>query len=392
MIAIAKQINRQFVLPGKRHRIKNVELRGADRIVPLLRAKQRCLLLPNHSTHSDPHVMLEVQRRLRTTAATMAAYDVFLRGRLQAWFMQRIGCFSIDREGSDKQAMNCAINILTEGKTALTIFPEGNVLLMNARISPFLDGAGFVGIRAQQKLTDAAPVFVVPISLCFSYLTDCRGSLEAYIDELEQSVAATREPENSLRQRLRCVGLQILERNLRQRGFIPPSSDDADLAQVLEECALQIIGSLEKKIEIEHSDDSPLDRVRRIRASIHQIRIDDSQRVDHRVAATWADEAILAMRILSYSSDYLAECPNLDRHAETLEKLREDLAEHILPPIGDRQVIVQFGEPINLVEHLKTGKPREALASLTRQCEAAVQSGLDETRATLDTPGTMLLE
>ena len=57
----------------------------------------------------------------------MAAYDVFARNKFASWFMQRIGAFSVDREGSDRKAMKCAAQILEEGQYPLVIFPEGNV-------------------------------------------------------------------------------------------------------------------------------------------------------------------------------------------------------------------------------------------------------------------------
>ena len=136
---------------------------------------------------------------------------------------------------------------------------------------------------------------------------------------------------------------------------------------------------------------APLERVRKIRSEIHQIRIDESRKLDHRVATGWADEAILAMRILSYSGDYLTDSPTLDRHCEMLEKLREDLAEKIIPPIGDRRAVVKFGEPMNLAEHLGK-KSRVALTDITTGMEQAVQAGLDELNESNDLPGGMLLE
>lgn len=390
---IVKLVNRRFVLPGGKHRIKSIEIRRADRILPVLQSKARCLLLPNHSTHSDPQMMLEVQRRLRINAATMAAYDVFLRGRMQAWLMQSIGCFSVDREGSDKQAMNCAVDVLLKGARALTVFPEGNVLLMNDRVAPFLGGAAFIGMRAQKKLGKDKPIYAVPISMHFSHLTDCREAIAQHVAGLEDQLGIKPTGDSKLRPRMRAIGLQILYRNLRQRGYMAPSPDEMDLALLLEASATQIISKLEEKIELTCSADSmPMDRIRSIRSAIHQIRIDDSKQLDHRVAATWADEAILAMRILSYSSNYLGERPTLDRHSETLEKLREDLAEKMLPPIGDRAVVVQFGEPINLAEHLAAKNSRQVLVSLTSQFETAVQSGLDEINESTDTPGGQVIE
>lgn len=393
VIGLAKWLNKTFVLPGKKHRIESIELRHADRVLPVIRSTQRCVLLPNHSTHSDPQMMLEVQRRLGINAATMAAYDVFLRGKRQAWFMQSIGCFSVDRDGSDKQAMNCAVETLTSGKRALTIFPEGNVFLMNDRVAPFLGGAAFIAMRAQKKLGKDKPVYALPISLKYTHTTDCTSEIERHIGELESALSTESAADNSLRRRLRQIGLRVLSRNLRQRGFIEPVVDDDDLTNVLKSSAIQIIERLEQKIDIKpKADQPPLDRIRNIRAAIHQTRIDETKQLDHRAAHGWADEAILAFRILSYSGDYLSASPTLDRHAETLEKLREDLAEEILPPIGPRNVVVQFGDPINLAEYLGAKNSRQALSDLTASFEAAVQQGIAETIAANEFPGSTLLE
>jgi len=389
---IAKELNRRFVLPGKNHRIKELELRHADRVLPVFESGSSYLLLPNHSTHSDPQLMFEVQRRLRINVSTMAAYDVFLRGRFGAWLMQSIGCFSVDREGSDKQAMNCAIDLLARKHGGLTVFPEGNVLLMNDRVAPFLGGAAFIGMRAQKKVGAGNPIFSVPVSLKFTHLEDCRDVIADHLAKLEEKLGIPAAGDLTMRQRMRLIGVQILSRNLRQRGYLPPADSDDDLSRLLIESATQILSKLEEKIELERKqDEPPMDRVRRIRAAIHQIRIDENQKLDHRVASTWADEAILAMRILSYSSNYLSDAPTLDRHSETLEKLREDLAEEILPPIGPRKAIVQFGEPIELTPYLEV-KSRKALPELTRKFEQAVQSGIDEINARNELPGATVFE
>ena len=310
--------------------------------------------------------------------------------------MQHLGCFSVDREGSDSQAMKCAVDVLLKGDQALTIFPEGNVLLMNDKVAPFLGGAAFIAMRAQKKLGPDKPIYAIPVSMKFSLLADVGEDVINHVIDLEAKLDIKESDDRSLRRRLRQLGLQILTRNLRQRGYIPPASEnhDEDLNQLLEASAVQIISKLEQKIELKaRPSDLPMDRIRRVRAGIHQIRIDESKQLDHRVAATWADEAILAMRILSYSGDYVRESPTLDRHSETLEKLREDLVEEIVPPIGDQTVIVQLGEPINLADQLEamSNNSRATLAGLTQQFEQAVQLGLDDAGATLETSGTTML-
>ncbi len=135
-------------------------------------------------------------------------------------------------------------------------------------------------------------------------------------------------------------------------------------------------------------DDTPMDRVRTARRVIHEVRCDDQRVADHAAAATWADEAMLALRILSYSGRYVAERPTVDRIGETIEKLTEDLHRRMLPPIGRRRVMVRFNAPITvndyLAEHKKT---RAAVRAVTAAAEAAVQQGLDVLNADNSTPG-----
>ena len=95
---LLKQANRRMFLPGPNHRIRQLELSGGERLQKLASSGARILIVANHPTHSDPQVITEVQRRMKIKSCFMAAYDVFLRGRGSAWFMQGNGAFSIDRE------------------------------------------------------------------------------------------------------------------------------------------------------------------------------------------------------------------------------------------------------------------------------------------------------
>ena len=81
-----------------------------------------------------------------------------------------------------------------------------------------------------------------------------------------------------------------------------------------------------------------MDRIRTARREIHKVRSDPDREIDHAVAAGWADEAIIAFRILSYAGNYLSENPTLDRVGETIEKLKEDLYSRAFPAYADRAV------------------------------------------------------
>lgn len=392
LISLSQWVIGKFALPSKRHLIQELEIRGKEIFQESCGRDANILLLPNHSTHSDPQVMSEVTRRLGLQPSFMAAYDVFARSRVQAWIMQRTGAFSVDREGSDRKSMKCATEVLVRGKHPLIVFPEGNVYFCNDQVAPFAEGASYIALSAQKKLGENHPVYAVPVSMKFTYVEDVREQLRSSLDELARRFETKLDSKVEFGLELLRISTTALERFLRQRGY-SSSKQTATVDEQIHNAAEQIITSLEEKIDIKSKPGSSLtDRVRRIRATIHGIRIDPAREVDHPAAALWADEAILALRILGYQGGYMASNPTLDRVAETVARLREDVHSLTFPPAGKRRCIVQLGNPIDLRERLEAfrSKARQTISGLTQDCEAAVQSGIDDINASNEALGAQL--
>lgn len=376
--------NRIHRLP-KVLKIDRVEVCGADALKEKLRrrgrGRDRVLFLPNHSTHADAAVFLEAQRQVGVSSQMMAAYDVFLRSRLDAWVMQKMGAFSVDREGSDQRAMKEAAAVLTKGKHALTIFPEGNVYLRNDRVTPFNDGASFLAIRAAKELAKHdIRVVAVPVSIKLTHLSDCRDTLAKLLEKLAEVIEITGSgidhsqlPRDAIVQ----IGFAAIRRNLTQRGLAPPDTDD--LGELIAFSAGAVLDDLESKLGLEpKADASLIDRVRAARRVIHEARTNEQRVAEHAAALTWADQAMLAFRIVSYLPDYVAENPTLDRISETIEKIAEDVHREMIEPIGVRRAVVRFNQPIPLDTYIAKGKRgRQAIRELTADCEGSVQEGLD---------------
>src|SRR5207253_8833320 len=110
------------------------------------------LIAPNHSHDSDPHVMMDVGRRLGRQLYFMAAWQVFLAHHgIDGFVMQRFGAFSVDREGCDRRAMRQATELLTTGQT-LVVFPEGELYHTNERLTHLREGVAFMAVTAQKDL------------------------------------------------------------------------------------------------------------------------------------------------------------------------------------------------------------------------------------------------
>ena len=374
--------NRRYLLPT-RHRIESLEVSGQTDELKRLGRDARLMFVPNHPTHSDPEIYTEALRRIGVTSHFMAAYDVFLRSRRAAWIMQRMGSFSVDREGSDSRSMKQSGDTLRSGEHALTIFPEGNVYLQNDLVTPFHEGAALIGLRCCKSLADQnIAVLAVPVSIKATYLHDVREQLSRRLHELAEALQLELPRGLPPLEAVRSVGQTALTRNLRQRGINVPQTES--LAAQIEKSAQSVIGGLEEKMSIKRRPrDSLIDRIRRARRAIHEICIDDSRAQDHAAAGHWADEAMLALRIASYSGAYVEARPTIDRFAETIEKLYEDIYRHVCQPWAARRAFVHFSEPIDLRDFLGSFKRKARLAvrELTDACERSVQNGLDELNA-----------
>lgn len=382
--------------------IVGVDFHHADRVFADRQDGDRLLFLVNHPTHADAAIFLETLRQLRMRCQMMAAYDVFLRSRLTRFVMQRMGAFSVDRDGSDRRPMQQSLETLTRGRYPLAIFPEGNVYLTNDRVTPLMDGAAFTAVKAQEAVDKACGeagggrVRIVPVGIKSTHVTDARDAVAARLAALAQPLGQTVDLRADPLGALLAVGRAALVRSLEQRGLAVPDVGEAtgvaELSSMAEAAADAVLDRLEPKLGLSSRAGSAAgERIRAARRAIHAVRSDPDRAVDHTAAATWADEAMLALRLASYAIGYVHEKPTLDRVSETVEKLEEDLLNRMPRPLAPRHARVHFGKPIDVAAWVAMGlKKRELLASLTSASESAIQALVDEANAANDRPGAKL--
>ncbi|MGJ8642822.1 MAG: lysophospholipid acyltransferase family protein [Luteolibacter sp.] len=390
VIALGKFVNRNVFLKAPNHRVAEIRIGGATEALKECMGKgDRLMFAINHPTHSDAQVFCEVQRRLGVQGCFMAAYDVFLRSRMNAWCMQRLGNFSIDREGSDRKAMAAAIDVLKEGKRALNIYPEGNVFLTNDRLAPFLDGAAFIALKAQAAL-DEVEVKVVPVSVKFTNLTAPRDAVTARMRQLASDSGYV-FPKGSSEKPLAAVlglGEHVLNGFLERHGLSNNVHvGGANLHEKLKSFSEKLMDEVCGKLSLEMNSATLPERISKARSRIHQLRTDVEKVGDlHPEIDGLADKAILAMRIHGYCEPYLTEHPTIDRYDETVERISEDFHGRIMSRTGPRRAMVEIHEPIS-VRDFSEMKLREALPALTGKISHTVQAGIDSLNERNDAPG-----
>ena len=270
-----------------------------------------------------------------------------------------------------------------------------------------MDGAAFTAVKAQEavnKLNGEANgggrVRLVPVGIKATHATDARDAVAQRLATQAKALGLPAGLKESMRadplEALLTVGRTAMVRMLEQRGLPVPEVGDTgcveSLATMGEAAADAVLDRLEPKLGIEPKVwGSEAERIRASRRAIHAARSDPDRAVDHAAAATWADEAMLAMRLASYSIGYVHEKPTLDRVSETVEKIDEDLFNRMPRPIAPRYARVHFGKPIDVSTWMAKGmKKREVLTSLTAEAESCLQALVDEANAANQRPGAEL--
>jgi 1-acyl-sn-glycerol-3-phosphate acyltransferase len=357
--------------------IANISIEGVEHLKKISPG-DGVLLAPNHSHDSDPHVMMEVGRRLGRRLYFMAAWQVFRAHKgIDGFVMQRMGAFSVDREGCDRRAVRKAVELLCNGES-LVVFPEGEVYRLNGRLTPLLEGVPFMALTAQREIEKAArdcSVWVVPAAIRYRYVDDIRPRLEEAMARLETRMMLKVQLGTPLPDRIVRFGELMLTLKEKER-----KGHSCEGTGALHVRVANLIEHLLSKRETQHlkkspsADTVPL-RVKALRRHLIEVWTEDSTPADQRRAAREAlDDVQLALQLYSYPGDYVSEQPSIERMAETVEKFEEDI-EGAARPKGRRNATVLFGEPIDLKPHATgNARPRTVTAELTHRLEETIQS------------------
>jgi 1-acyl-sn-glycerol-3-phosphate acyltransferase len=370
------------------YRISEVEVRGLDAALAKIGPRDGLLVAPNHSHDSDPHVMMEVAARSRRRFHFMAAWQIFrMHGGVDGWALQRMGAFSVDREGCDRRAVRQAVEILSGGKT-LVVFPEGEVYHLNDRLTPLLDGVAFMAFSAQRDLAKsngpggaaAAPrVWIVPTAIRYRYVEDIAPALDAAVTRMETRLRVAPRPGGPLGERVLHLGDVLLTIQEKEKlGRAGEGDLHARIAALVE----SILARQEDlHLKAPRRGDSVALRVKALRRHLLDVRADAEAPAEARDAARRGlDDVQLAMTLYSYPGDYVAERPSVERIAETIEKFEEDLDGSSLPK-GRRRALVVFGDPIDVSAASHGARARAASGEITERLEAEIARLMRENAA-----------
>src|SRR5208283_4845246 len=131
------------------------------------------ILAANHSDEMDPRVCIELSRRSHRRFTYMMNTEAFEEYHgMAGWWLQRLGCFSVERGGSDQAAKRYAVDVVKKGHDALVMFPEGEISYLNDLVQPFKTGVVHMGLQAiTETLEVHSPwtAYLLPVAIKYRY-------------------------------------------------------------------------------------------------------------------------------------------------------------------------------------------------------------------------------
>ncbi|RMG36991.1 MAG: 1-acyl-sn-glycerol-3-phosphate acyltransferase [Planctomycetota bacterium] len=359
-----------------RQRVVHVEIHGQDHLRRALRDGCGILITPNHPSHADSYLLYEAADRIGSLFYFMTAWQVFA---MSPWWerlsLQHHGCFSVDRDGSDLEALRTAVDLLVGAPEPLVIFPEGDVYHQNDRVTVFREGAARIALKAARR--GRRPIVCMPCALRLWYVTDPTGQLEDLMARLERRLGRRPRPDRPLHRRIARFAHTVLVLLELERD-LPVA--DGDFTQRLHALQEAILHPLERHYGVTPAGSIP-QRVNTVRRKvIRAMERPETTAGGRRVGQRHLDELFRVIQLFSYPGDYVDERASIERIAETLDKLEEDVLEAPTAAIrGVRHGGVWFGEPITVRPVASAAEERAEAHRLTTQLQHRVQELLDAT-------------
>jgi 1-acyl-sn-glycerol-3-phosphate acyltransferase len=364
----------RYALPTylkRSHGIESYELIGAERLKASVEAGHGIMLTPNHCRPCDPMVVGLLSERIGRPINIIASWHLFMQNRLLTWILPRMGAFSIYREGMDREALKCGIQILTEARRPLVLFPEGVITRTNDRLNQLMEGTAFIARSAAKQRAGLNPpgkVVVHPVAIRYSFGGDIAKALAPVLEDIERRLTWRPLSDKPLLDRIAKVGLALL--TLKEMEYFGEQQTGM-LRQRLDGLIDRLLAPLEQEWLKGKREGNTTARIKTIRTAILPDMVAGDMAEEERVRR-WQQlaDTYLAQQIAFYPPEYFGEATTPEQMLETVERYEEDLTDkvHIHRPL---HVAVEVGEAIEVSPTRERGVEVDpVMAKIREQLEA----------------------
>ena len=355
----------------RKYNVPQLEDEGFARIKELSSAGHAVLLAPNHADHSDPHVMSALIARHGMRSHFMAAREVFEVSKAGAWALQSMGVFSVDRDGPDLSAIKTAITLLETGSDPLVIYPEGEIYHHHERLDPLHEGVASILLKAAARMKDGREAWLVPVGIRFHHAPSVAETFNDRLSRLEDRIGWTPKPSMPADERIVRLGTCLL--GIKEMEYL----GEAGRGKIQDRLAIlceTLLAEVEARQGRDPKSTTTPERVRGQRYRIRKRLLDAGKPPTYLEGTALLDDLdriFTALQAHSYIGDYFLAEPTLDRRAETIMKLEEDLLGFPIYP-APRTARVIAGDPIPVSKMLAAGEipPKGGAGELTALLES----------------------
>ncbi len=358
----------------KNHGITDSECRGLERLRQSLDAGHGIVLAPNHCRPADPMAIGLLNRAMKINVFSMASWHVFKSDWLTSFVARRLGAFSVYREGMDRQAINCAIEILEKALRPLVIYPEGAITRTNDRLGVLMEGTAFIARSAakrREKQTPAGKVVIHPVAMRYQFHGDLEATLIPVLTDIETRLSWRPQSQLSLISRIRKLGTALL--TLKEVEYLG-EPQTGSLYKRLERLIDQLLVPLEQEWLKGNSTGDVIARVKSLRSAILPDMVKSELPEDER-ERRWRqlEQVYLAQSLSFYPRDYVLPSSPPERLLETVERFEEDLTDRVRVH-GPMKLIIEVGEAIEVHPQRSKGEKTDPVM---QELETSLKSMLD---------------
>ncbi len=324
------------------------QLHGVDHLRESMRKGHGVLLAPNHCRYADPLVMAFLASEAQVPMFAMASWHLFQQSRWQKWALSTMGAFSVYREGLDRQSLDTAIDMLTNPKRPLVVFPEGTVFRTNDRLQPLLDGVAFMARTAAKRRAKEGgngKVVILPVAIKYVFHGDLEKSVDPTLDALEKRLTWTLLKETTTLKRIHRITLAML--SLKEIEYLG-AAQQGNIEERQQRLVDHLLCPLEQEWLGKTVVDSIIPRIKSLRMRIvPEMTTGELDERERERRWTQLSRIYLSQQIASYPPDYIVSPTTDTRILETIERLEEDITDRARMH-GPLEVIIEIDEPIEV--------------------------------------------
>ena len=358
------------------HGVESSEMIGVERLRRSVEAGHGIVLTPNHCRPCDPMVLYPLGLATGAPVHIMASWHLFMESRVQRWILQHVGVFSVYREGMDRDALKCAVQILVKARRPLVLFPEGMISRSNDRLNHLMDGTIVIARNAAKQRAEQSPpgkVVLHPVAIRYFFLGNLERTLHPVLEEIERRLSWTPQSDKPMKDRIIKVGEALL--TLKELEY-DEKPQEGDIPVRVERLIDRILVPFEEEWLKGRREPDVLPRIKALRAAILPEmvaeKVDEAER--NRRWRQLAD-IYLAQQLSCYPPDYFKPEPTPEKLLETVERFEEDLTDkaRVHRPI---HAVIEVGEAIEVSPGRVRGSEGDPMMAEVRHRLEAMLEGL----------------